>query len=722
MPKRKLLSEMSKRHYRRLKCNARNTTIAENMNKLSTDFVKVHDIQKSSDITHAITNVNCELDQATNVALRNESPQHYCNVPDNENVAHNLDYNSDSNLEDLCPIAFTFNNRKNADCINSSTAATICQDITNWAVQFQISHTAITALLSILRNHGFDNCLPKNSKTLLKTPKFTNVRRVPPGEYFHKGLRLGIMQFLQKSQDDVDSVAVQISIDGLPISKSSTNQLWPILGSVRPNLSDIFIIGCYYGSKKPYDCNEFLRDFVNEAKILLNEGLKYKGKDIHVSIDSLIADAPAKSFVTATKGHTGYFSCSKCTTEGEYIGGRMCFPDINCPTRTNESFRIQIQIEHHTGSSILSDIPNFGMISHIPLDYMHLVCIGVVKKILNFWLSGPLNVRLPAQSISNISKLSIEMRTSIPVEFARRPRELHFLSLWKATEFRLFLLYTGPIVLKKYMKKDIYKNFLTLHVAIRLLCSPDLSHITYAESLLQHFVQSFIILYGPQHTSYNIHALIHLAEDVRKFGTLDTFSAFRYENYLKSIKQYLRKAERPLQQIHNRLTEYEYCLSFEKKHRKMGVYGIHNEGPVLSGMNGLQYSTFSRADFTLSIHNPNNCCGLNDNSIVIIENIVANAANELFIIGRKFINLSDLYTEPCNSSLLGIYKSTGYENLSAWPLTSLKIKYVKFNISDIFVLLPLLHNVRIFLYTFRLYIHCIHCIHCIHFIHCIFQI
>ncbi|EFN73105.1 hypothetical protein EAG_00322, partial [Camponotus floridanus] len=171
---------------------------------------------------------------------------------------------------------------------------------------------------------------------------------------------------------------------------------------------------------------------------------------------------------------------------------------------------------------------NFGMITNIPLDYMHLVCIGVVKKILNFWLSGPLNVRLPTRSLSSISRFLIEMRSSIPIEFVRKPRELHFLSLWKATEFRLFLLYIGPIILKNYIKKNIYKNFLTLHVAIRLLCSPDLLHITYADSLLQHFVQSFKILYGPQHISFNIHGLIHLADDVRKFGPLDTFSAFRY--------------------------------------------------------------------------------------------------------------------------------------------------------------------------------------------------
>ncbi|EFN62126.1 hypothetical protein EAG_00312, partial [Camponotus floridanus] len=158
------------------------------------------------------------------------------------------------------------------------------------------------------------------------------------------------------------------------------------------------------------------------------------------------------------------------------------------------------------------------------------------------------------------------------------------------------------------------------------------------------------------------------------------------------MKQYLRKAERPLQQIHNRLTELEYCVPFEKKHRKIGAHRTHNMGPILPGINGCQYSIFSREDFTLSIYNPNNCCSLNDGSIVIIENIVTNAANDLFIIGRKFINLSDLYTDPCNSSFLGIYKSTAKcENLLAWPLTFVKTKYVKFNFYDTFILLPLLH-------------------------------
>lgn len=48
--------------------------------------------------------------------------------------------------------------------------------------------------------------------------------------------------------------------------------------------------------------------------------------------------------------------------------------------RTNESFLKQENEEYHLGVSLLADVPNFGIVSHIPLEYMNLVCIGVAKK------------------------------------------------------------------------------------------------------------------------------------------------------------------------------------------------------------------------------------------------------------------------------------------------------------------------------------------------------
>ena len=87
------------------------------------------------------------------------------------------------------------------------------------------------------------------------------------------------------------------------------------------------------------------------------------------------------------------------------------------------------------------------------------------------------------------------MHRHIPQEFARKPRALAETERWKATEFRLFLLYTGPVALKDKIAKELYDNFLLLSVAIHLLSNPtsatSISLCDYAHSLLVLFVQHF---------------------------------------------------------------------------------------------------------------------------------------------------------------------------------------------------------------------------------------
>lgn len=46
---------------------------------------------------------------------------------------------------------------------------------------------------------------------------------------------------------------------------------------------------------------------------------------------------------------------------------------------------------------------------------------------------------------------------------------------WKATEFREFLLYTGPVVLRSVVSEEFYGHFLILHVAMSILASLVLS-------------------------------------------------------------------------------------------------------------------------------------------------------------------------------------------------------------------------------------------------------
>lgn len=127
-------------------------------------------------------------------------------------------------------------------------------------------------------------------------------------------------------------------------------------------------------------------------------------------------------------------------------------------------FAINAYKDFQTDYCILNNIPQFLPISNTPLGYMHLICLGVVKKIILLWTKGPLSVRLNLRSINKISHLLMLLRNSTPSEFVRRPRSINDVKLWKAVEFRNFLLYTGPIVLRYILKKDIYYHFITLHV------------------------------------------------------------------------------------------------------------------------------------------------------------------------------------------------------------------------------------------------------------------
>ena len=102
-----------------------------------------------------------------------------------------------------------------------------------------------------------------------------------------------------------------------------------------------------------------------------------------------------------------------------------------------------------------------------------------------------------------ISNRLVEIKDSIPCEFARKTRSLDELSRFKATELRLLLLYILPIVLSEgEFPKELYHHFLLLHCAIRSLSCPELvkniDNIEYARRRIIYFVKQCSELYGDQ--------------------------------------------------------------------------------------------------------------------------------------------------------------------------------------------------------------------------------
>jgi len=199
-----------------------------------------------------------------------------------------------------------------------------------------------------------------------------------------------------------------------------------------------------------------------------------------------------------------------------------------------------------------------------------------------------LRVHLNRKAINKISHLLLLNRSCTPKEFVKEPRSITDVKHWKVVEFKNLLLCTGPVVLRYILKNDIYNNFLTLHVAMTIVSCSNLCQgyfLNFAEALFNNFVMSFQVLYGTEYLSHNVHNLLHLCSDVRTFGPVDNFSAFRFENFMTSIKKQIRKNEKPLQQLVKRYKETQHVSSSLLKsnlnNKKLYLCNnLHKDGPI----------------------------------------------------------------------------------------------------------------------------------------------
>ncbi|XP_008188018.1 uncharacterized protein LOC103310686 [Acyrthosiphon pisum] len=213
-----------------------------------------------------------------------------------------------------------------------------------------------------------------------------------------------LMPIISKFFDELHNTSLLelgCNIDGLPISKSSKACFWPILVSFVNcniyNLSKIVIpIGIYYHkSKKPSSASEFLTHFISEMKIIIDSGgLSINEKTFQLKISQVVCDAPAKAFILNVKGHNAYHSCNSCIVEGSFINNRMSYLDINCTLRTNESFREKLDEYYHKGDESPLETLDINITNVVVLEYMHNICLGVMKKLLSFWVKGLKPIRL----------------------------------------------------------------------------------------------------------------------------------------------------------------------------------------------------------------------------------------------------------------------------------------------------------------------------------------
>ena len=404
-------------------------------------------------------------------------------------------------------------------------------------------------LFRLLKETGGQDDLPADSRTLTKRPRNINVDQ---GESVYSGIEDSLRNI---HTDNLTSEMLQlkIGIDGVPIHKDGKKmQLWPIL--IATEEIPPLVVALWYGETKPSSIHDFLHKFLEELQRPRNTGLIIKQRQFFVSIKCFICDAPARAFVKQIKYHNGRQSCERCQIVGCDINNTMCYINRSNKKRTDEGYKNGEYKPDH--QKIASPLINYdiGLVTKFPLDYMHLICLGVVRRFLKSLTKASTEYRISHNQFNTIGARLAGYSHLMPSEFSRPPRSLKYIDRYKATEFRQFLLYTGIFALKSIVSVDVYHTFLCLSIALAILLNDDnenrRQYLYYARQLLDHFVSNSEKIFGRPFITYNVHNLLHITDDCKMFDcALGELSAFQFESYLYKIKRRVKHSNNTLVQL-----------------------------------------------------------------------------------------------------------------------------------------------------------------------------
>lgn len=663
-----------------------------------------------------------------------EDDNYYANQDDDS--YNNNNYHDDSNEmnseEDhnyeLNENEFSLAEYVNAESVaNSSTSLTQDQNsLGKWFLQNNITRAAGNELLTILSNFDATSLtqLPKDIRTITSKLQYSlsnnenKIKVLEPGLFLYFGVER-VLQCPQAIDNLYDSgsrsIDLSINIDGIPISKSSKKCFWPILAACENY--DVILVALYYGPEKPRDVDAFLSDFVTEINYLNTKGLVLNNQNYTIAVKNIVADLPAKSYILGCIGHTGYGSCTKCRIQGVNSCNRITFPDEKSESRENSDYNELVDKQFHKKKTILTNLPGINLVTDVVIDYMHAICLGTVRRLTQVYLgslkSSTIQRVISTADENRISKRLQKLFGYCPSDFPRKPRTLE-IAHWKATEWRMWLLYTGPIVLKGILQENYYEHFTILSYCIRLLSSKRFEFsediINYVENLLHIFLQQSSDLFGHWFITSSVHAIIHLPKDCLKFGCIDNFSSFKFENFLFNIKNQLKSGNQPLKQIENRYFGLLSSGSTTKKFQMINRTNVEfrrayspTDSEIIDIGWVCENAQFFREINFKSIHLKTDKLGdqfcISDGGALIkvfyiIKFPSESSRDEIKIVGKKFSQVNNIFEKPSGSNLVGLYEASNLSpKLEHFSFSTIRCKLFPMQLINVetFFLAELLH-------------------------------
>ncbi|KAK3910089.1 Halomucin [Frankliniella fusca] len=381
------------------------------------------------------------------------------------------------------------------------------------------------------------------------------------------------------------------NLDGLRVSKSSKTEVWPIfirINEFPPNLrqSNGVLAGLWLDSKY-VNFRLFMKTFAKQSTKLASNGVRWKpnGNDEQVSRfrpACCVADAKGRAGILNMAQYSGSLGCPFCEHQGIKLLGSMRYPIpgtvVNrvrvirrqeyiervvippAPLRTDNGIRNAMtyigehpgvgRIRGVIGPSNVMLLPHFDLAKGCSTDDLHPIYKGITETFTGLLLDG-------VQGVYNIGvneRAIITRRLEsilTPSHITRKPRSIDLVAMWKASEWRNWLLYYAIVCLVDIVPQRYLRLVGLLSNAVFLLSRDVIleENLVEAHRCIEEFVRRFQDLYGPGQMNFSVHILTHLVECVRNWGPLFCHSTFPFESWNHHIAKAVSSPKGAIDQI-----------------------------------------------------------------------------------------------------------------------------------------------------------------------------
>lgn len=306
------------------------------------------------------------------------------------------------------------------------------------------------------------------------------------------------------------------------------------------------------------------------------------------------------------------------------------------------------------------------MVLDFPLDAMHCMDLGNMCNLLTKMLD------LKAINLELAESMIMKIRPFIPSDFPRKIRSFNDLIHFKASEFRFFALVFGPLLFSKCCENEkMRQNFMLFFSGYRLLMGWNgvvtESDLNDAKETFDMFVFDFGDIYGEEFLTFNIHALLHITDYVKRFGPLDGFSCYKYENYYQLIRKWMRRHGAYFQQLMRRWFQNEGDVKL--KSNKNNCFGMHH----------------------IKANEKDNCVLLKNGDVALIHKCSLTLNGPAYA-AKTFMKKEDSFTFPFSSSRFKIFTVS---DLSGQEIIfephDIEKKMVRLPDDNKYIVIPILH-------------------------------